>query len=223
MSDMTPVVGLGAGGHAKVVIDILRLSGGFELVGLLDANPSLVGTSVNDVPVLGNDELLSEMRRRGIKHAFIGLGSTGASSVRRRLFELAHSTGFEMINSIHPSAVVAPSVLLEEGVTIMAGAIANASARIGRNVIINTGAIVEHDCVLGDHVHVATAAALAGMVVVGNETHIGIGARVRQCCRIGARVTVGAGAVVVADVADDVVVAGVPARVISHASAADSR
>lgn len=217
---MVPVVGLGAGGHAKVMIDILRLAGDFEILGLLDAELSLVGTCVNDVPVLGNDEMLPELIDRGVRHAFIAVASTGASPVRRRLFELARSSGFRLVSAVHPSAVVAPSAVLGEGVVIAAGAIVNACARLGLNVIVNTGAVVEHDCLLGDHVHVATAAALAGAVVVGDETHIGVGARIRQCCRIGSRVTVGAGAVVVRDIVDDVVVAGVPARVIGQGSAA---
>ena len=76
------MIGLGAGGHAKVVIDILRLTGLYELIGLLDPKRPLWGTLVEGVPVLGNDELLPELRGQGVRHAFIGLGTTGGTRPR---------------------------------------------------------------------------------------------------------------------------------------------
>ena len=86
------------------------------------------------------------------------------------------------------------------------------SARLGRGVVVNTAAVVEHDVVVGDGSHVAPAAVLLGAVVVGAGTLVGSGARVLPGIRVGDRVVIGAGAVVVADVPDDTVVTGVPAR-----------
>jgi UDP-perosamine 4-acetyltransferase len=208
------VVGIGAGGHARVVIEILCLSRGYELTGLLDPRRELWGDRVLGVPVLGNDDLLPGLYAQGVHHAFIGLGGTGDTRPRRRLYELARGLGFEIVAALHPQAVISPSAKLGHGPTVMAGAIINASARLGDNVIVNTGAIVEHDCVIGNHVHIATGAKLAGGVTVADGAHIGIGATIRQGIRIGQGALVGAGAVVVEDVPDGVVVAGVPARVI---------
>jgi UDP-perosamine 4-acetyltransferase len=208
------VIGLGGGGHAKVILEILQLCGDFELVGLLDSNPEMKGCEIFGVSVLGNDTLLPKLVADGITHFFVGVGTIGNSTPRRRLYEMATGLGLQPVNAIHPRAVVSPSVKLGPGVTIMAGAVINASANVGANVIINTGVIIEHDCVLGDHVHVATGARLAGGVSVGEGSHIGIGASVRQSIRIGRNVIVGAGAVVVKDIPDNVVAAGVPARVI---------
>jgi len=211
---MIRVVGLGAGGHAKVVIEILRLTGDYKLVGLLDPKQELWGTEVLGVPVLGDDDLLAELYDRGVGHAFIGLGTVGDTRPRRRLYEKANRHGFQIVRAIHPQAVIAPSVEIGHGPTIMACAVINAAARLGDNVIINTGAIIEHDCVIGDHVHIATGARLASNVYVGEGTHIGIGASIRQCVHIGRNAIVGAGAVVVDDVPDNVVVVGVPARIL---------
>ncbi|MCI0577570.1 MAG: acetyltransferase [Chloroflexi bacterium] len=211
---MRPVVGLGAGGHAKVVIEILRLMGGYKLAGLLDPRPELWGSEILGVPVLGNDDLLATLPGEGIRHAFIGLGTAGNTQPRWRLYEKARRHGLEIVSAVDPRAVVAPSAQLGYGPTIMAGAIINAAAWLGDNVIVNTGAIVEHDCIIGHHVHIATGARLAGAVSVGNNSHIGVGATIRQEIRIGENVVVGAGAVVVKDVPDGVVVAGVPARVL---------
>lgn len=208
------VIGLGAGGHAKVVMDVLRLVGGYDLVGLLDPRSELWGTTVMDVAVLGSDELLPKLRRQGVEHAFIGLGSSRDTGPRRRLYERARQEGFSLVPAIHPRAVLAASARLGQGPTVLANAVINAEARVGDNVIVNTGAIVEHDCIIGDHVHIATGAKLGGGVQVGEGAHLGLGATVRQGIRVGCGAVVGAGAVVVSDVPDGVVVAGVPARML---------
>ena len=214
--DVIRVVGLGAGGHAKVVIEILQLIGGYELVGLLDPKQELWGTEVLGIPVLGDDDLLPKLYNQGVRYAFIGLGTIEDTQPRRRLYEKARRQGFQIVQAIHPQAVIAPSVEIGHGPTIMAGAVINAAARLGENVIVNTGAIVEHDCIIGNHVHIATGARLASTVYVGEGAHIGLGAAIRQCIHIGRNAIVGAGAVVVDDVPDNVVVVGVPARILKR-------
>jgi UDP-perosamine 4-acetyltransferase len=208
------VVGLGAGGHAKVVIEILRFHEFYEVVGLLDPKVELQGESVLGVRVLGGDDLLPVVKRDGTNHFFVGLGSVGDTSPRQCLFRLALQYGMKPITAVHPLAVISPSATLGDGTTIMAGAVLNASARLGVNVIVNTGAIVEHDCAIGDHVHIATGARLASTVQVGNGAHIGAGATVLQCVQIGENSVVGAGATVIRDVPKDVTVVGCPARLL---------
>jgi sugar O-acyltransferase (sialic acid O-acetyltransferase NeuD family) len=208
----TRVVGLGAGGHAKVVIEILQQSENVDLYGLLDPNPDLKEHSLLGIPILGGDELLPELANRGVKHFFVGVGTVGKVEPRRRIYDMGIRHGLEPISTIHPASILSNSAVWGPGVTVMAGVIINACAKLGANVIVNTGSIVEHDCVLGDHVHVATGARLAGDVRVGAGTHIGAGAVVRQGIRIGDGAVIAAGAVVVTDVSSGVIVAGVPAR-----------
>lgn len=209
------LVGVGAGGHAKVMIEIIRQIGGYDLIGLLEKNKKLWGATVSGVPVLGGDDLLRKIYKEGIHQVFIGVGSVGDATLRKKLYLTVHEAGFKIINVIHPKAIVSPSVKLGKGFIMMAGAIANADTQFGNNVIVNTGAIVEHGCVIGDHVHIASGARLASTVHVGEGSHIGLGASIKQSVRIGKNVVVGAGAVVIEDVPSCVVVAGVPARVIT--------
>lgn len=206
------VIGIGAGGHAKVLLDIIRLMTGFEVVGLLDRNRVLHGQVLEGVTVLGGDELLPGLFQEGVRWAFLGIGGVGDNEPRAKLFEKMKALGFEFVNAVHPAAVIAASVSMGQGVAIMAGTVVNPGARLGDNVIVNSGAIVEHDCVIGDHVHIAPSATLSGSVKVGRCSHIGTGATVRQGIHIGENVLVAAGAAVVHDVPDGAAVAGVPGR-----------
>src|ERR1700690_1728491 len=156
MPELGRGIGLGAGGHAKVVLETLAAMGGFELVGLLDPRAELVETNVVGIPVLGDDGLLGRQYDDGVSHAFIGLGGAGDTRPRRRLYDLARSHGFEVVSALHPRAIVSPSAQLGVGATVFAAAVVNADAVLGEDVIVNTGAIVEHDCRIGDHVHVAS-------------------------------------------------------------------
>jgi UDP-perosamine 4-acetyltransferase len=209
---MTAAIGLGAGGHAKVVLEILKRDPRLHIRGLLAASSPEVGSPVLGIPVIGNDALLPSLIAEGVTHAFIGVGSTGSTALRRELYERATGLGLTLLSAVHPSAIISPSAEIGAGATIMAGVIVNASARIGANVILNTGAIVEHDVEVGDHCHVAPGAIVGGGARLGAGSHVGIGAVVRQGQRIGSNVVIGAGAVVVSDIADGLTVMGVPAR-----------
>ncbi|MCI0349786.1 MAG: acetyltransferase, partial [Acidobacteriales bacterium] len=188
------VIGLGAGGHASVVIDILQTAEDCELVGLLDANPTSWGKTVLGVPVLGGDDKLPELRAQGVTHAFIGVGSIGDTTPRRQLYEKLCQQGFELVNAIHPQAIVARSAQMGQGATIMAGCILNPGVWLGVNVVVNTGSVVEHDCQIGDHVFIGPGVRLGGSVEIEVGAHIGIGATILQNIRIGEKAIVGAGA-----------------------------
>lgn len=206
------VVGLGPGGHAKVILDILRHYPQYEIAGFTVAPQNTQREKFCEIPILGTDHDLPKIWKDGIRHAFIGVGSTRSSPLRSQLFQSAKQVGFELIRIIHPGAVVAPSVRLGEGNIIMAGVVINPDVILGDNVIVNTGAIIEHDCRIGNHGHISPGARLAGGVRTGEGVHVGLGASVLQECRIGNGSTVGAGAVVVEDVPPEVTVVGVPAR-----------
>jgi UDP-perosamine 4-acetyltransferase len=207
------VVGLGAGGHAKVVLDILISYADYEVVGLLDIDSCLHGQSLMSVPILGDDRLLASIVGQGVTHFFVGLGGATTLFPRRKLYEKGLFSNLVPVSTVHPMAVISRAARIGKGVTVMATAVINPEAAIGDNVIINSGAIVEHDCVIEDHAHIAPGALLSGGVQIGEQTLIGIGVVIKQGIKIGRNVLVGAGAVAVKDVADGQVVMGNPARV----------
>lgn len=203
---------LGGGGHARVVIEALRLGGAVEPAAILDPDTARDGGELDAVPILGTDSELARLRAEGWTLFAMGLGGVGDNAPRRRVYEYAVGLGFEPVTVIHPRAIVSPAAAIGPGAQILAGAIVNAGAVLGANVLINSGAIVEHDCAIGDHVHVASGACLCGGVTVGEGAHVGARSVVRQLVSIGAGALVAAGAVVVKDVPAGQKVAGVPAR-----------
>jgi UDP-perosamine 4-acetyltransferase len=204
---------LGAGGHAAVVLETLTRQ--FDVAGLLDPRLELHETTVDGVPVLGGDELLPELRRRGIAGFHVGVGSVGDTSLRRRLYDEASGAGLTAVDAVHADAILSPSSAHGNGLAAMARSVVGARGRLGHNVVVNTAAIVEHDCILGNHVYVASGAVLGAGVEVADGAHVGLGASVNQGLTIGAGAVVGSGAAVVRDVAAGATVVGVPARPIA--------
>jgi sugar O-acyltransferase (sialic acid O-acetyltransferase NeuD family) len=205
---------IGAGGHARVLLDILRSSDPPVECALLDADPKRWGTTMMDVPIIGGDDMLPKLVQKGVRYFVIGLASTGGSTLRSSLFERAIALGLKPLPVIHVRAVRSPWSEVGCGLQMFAGSVINAGAVLGTSVIVNTGAIVEHDCRIEDHVHIATGARLCGCVKVGKGAHIGAAAVVRQGIGIGEGALVGAGSVVVRDVAPHTRVAGSPAKVL---------
>jgi UDP-perosamine 4-acetyltransferase len=208
-----PVIILGAGGHAKVLIDTLLLTA-VEIAGIVDPNREKHGTSILGIPVIGNDDAVLK-QGPGAVMLVNGVGSVKQPKLRKQLFDTFKARGFTFVSVLHPSAVIAPDVHLAEGVQVMAGAVIQPGSRIGANTIVNTNASVDHDCSIADHVHVAPGATLSGNVTLEDGVHIGAGATLLQGIRIGRNSIIGAGSVVLRDVPDGVTICGVPGKVVT--------
>lgn len=202
------IILVGAGGHAKVCIELLQAMGESVAycVGAPDSPDNCLG-----VPTLRGDENLSFLRSEGYFRVFVAVGS---NHLRKRLSTLCIGQGYQLVNAISPHAIISPSATLGHGVAVMAGTIINAASVIEDLAIINTGATVDHDCHIGQAAHIAPQCALAGNVSVGQQSFLGVGCKVIPEIRIGERVTVGAGAVVICHLESDATAVGVPARVL---------
>jgi UDP-perosamine 4-acetyltransferase len=209
---MTGLVLIGAGGHAKVVIEALRAAG-MPIAGMVA--PDAAGAEALGLALLGDDDALPRLRAGGITRAVLALGNN-----RRRgaLAAALRQMGFTLPVVVHPTAWVSPSAVLGEGTVVLQMAAISAQAVAGPAVIVNSGAIVEHDNRLGAAAHIAPGCTLAGSVTVGPRALVGAGSAVRPGITIGADAVVGAGAAVVADVPDGAVVGGNPARPLRRAS-----
>ncbi len=211
---MEDIILMGAGGHCKVIIDIIKSNNTFNIVGILD--PQNKGFSILDIPIIGDDDLLIDLKKKGVSNAFICIGAMGSASfsVRNNLFVKLRSIGFKLPKLIHRNAVVSDFSSIGDGSCVMAGAIVNAGAIIGENCIINTGVIIEHECIIRDNTHISPGVSIAGGVKIGSNTHIGIGSTIIQGINIGDSAVIGAGAAVISDISHNSVAIGVPAKII---------
>jgi sugar O-acyltransferase (sialic acid O-acetyltransferase NeuD family) len=197
---------LGAGGHARVVADILRAMDGMEPLGFVTSDFAPGTPGPLGLTVLCSDESVGSVPHDGL---VVAVGDNG---IRERLFAHFAGRGETMVTAVHPSAIIAPDVVLGQGCMVCAGAIINTGSEIGDNVILNTGSVTDHDCSIGDHAHVAPGAKLAGGVHIGVGALVGLGAAVLPGVSMGDRAVAGAGAVVLGDVVPGLTVVGVPAR-----------
>ena len=148
----TRVALIGAGGHAKVIIDILRSEDSVEIVGCVSPDPSPV--EVLGVPVLGGDEIIPELFRGGVTSAFVAIGD---NPTRIRSLRHLKDLGFSIINAVSPAAIISTRAILGRGVAVMPGAIVNTGSALADGAIVNTGAVVDHDCRIGTGAHIALA------------------------------------------------------------------
>lgn len=194
----TKIALIGAGGHAKVIIEIFEEMGE-EIIMINDNNAALSN--------LYEYSVTTDMPAQDISVII----SVGSNKIRKRI-----ATGLTnaFATAIHPKANLSKRCTINEGTVVMAGVTINSNAVIGKHCIINTNASVDHDCVIGDFVHIAPGSSIAGGVAIGEGTQIGVGSSIIPGITIGKWVTIGAGTVVLDDVPDYAVVVGVPGNII---------
>jgi sugar O-acyltransferase (sialic acid O-acetyltransferase NeuD family) len=204
-SSPPPLFVLGAGGHAKVVISILRETG-FRIKGVLDDDPTRWGQDIMEIPVLGPvDDLATLQDVRGV----IAIGN---NKIRKELAE--KYSHVQWITAVHYKAYVHPTsrANIGPGTVISAGAIIQPDVLIGAHSIINTSTSVDHDCEIGSYVHLAPGVHLAGGVKVGHGVLMGVGSSAIPLASIGDWSVIGAGAGVMKAIPANTKAVGFPAK-----------
>ncbi len=201
---------IGAGGHAKVVADIVLkrkelLNDNINLVGFLDDNSI---ETIFNFPIIGKVDKINELKKHSNNYFVVAIGN---NKVREKI---TATYDCQYITLIHPSSIIGNEVIIGTGTVVMPGAIINSYSIIGKHSIINTGSIIEHDSAIEDFVHISPKVSLAGNVRIGRSTWIGIGSVVIQGIKVGEETIIGAGSVVVKNINDKVKAYGNPCREI---------
>lgn len=210
-----PWIIIGAGGHAKVVLSLLKANQQ-EILGFVakDAGQE-VASHLCNYPILGDDDVIEQYACDEI-HLANGIGSVSVTTKRQAVYEKFSAMGYNFPYLVHPSAVLTEDVDIGHGTQVMAGVVIQPSVKLGENTIVNTSASIDHDCRIGSNCHIAPGAVLSGTVNIGDQVHIGSGATVIQSITIGKNSLVAAGAVVIESIPDGKFVAGVPAKLIKR-------
>ncbi len=211
MTQSSPLLLIGGGGHCKSVIGIAEKCG-FDILGIID-RPSEFGNKVLDYKVVGNDDDIENFVDKAFFHITVGFVKT--AGLRIRLFENVIKHGGKIVSIVSPNACVSKYSEIGEGSAIMNFANINAGATIGKNVIINNFANIEHDVKIGEHTHVSTGAMVNGGCKIGNRCFIGSQSVIANGISICDDVIIGAGAVVVKDIDQKGIYVGNPAKKLS--------
>ncbi|MCC8096809.1 MAG: acetyltransferase [Tannerellaceae bacterium] len=189
----------GAGGHAKVIMDILR-ENRIPVEAIFDDNEQLTY-------LLGCPVYPARYARGPL------LLSIGNNRTRKTLAgNLACAFG----QAVSSTAIVSANAILQEGSVVMQGSVIQSCATVGKHVIINTGASVDHDCRIADYVHISPHATLCGNVEIGEGSWIGAGAILLPGVRVGEWSMVGAGSVVTRDIPAHVMAVGNRCEIIKQ-------
>lgn len=199
---------LGAGGHAKVCIDIMKDNGKKVAFCLETPDSPLVGKTVSGVEVI-SENYLQSLFESGHHSIFVAIGDNLIrNSQQARLAKI----GFLMEGVVSTSASISNDAEIGRGVAIMPQVVINTGALIGAHAIINSGAVVEHDCQISEFVHIAPNSTLTGNVIIGARTLVGAGSVIIPRVKVGSDVIIGAGSVVIDDIPSGSTVYGNPAR-----------
>lgn len=210
---MIPLVLVGAGGFAREVAEVAHAVNErqptWDVLGFVDDDPGLRGTTIDGLPVLGPVSTVGDM---GDAQLVICTGHPGNYFSRRRIVERLSEEPSRFATLVHPAAVVPRSAEVGPGSVILATVVVTSAVSVGAHVALMPGVVLTHDDVVGDYATFGSGARLAGRVRIGEGAYIGAGALVREDLSVGAWALVGMGAVVTTDVPAAEVWAGVPAH-----------
>lgn len=199
---------LGTRTLAVEIADLASEVEGFRMAGFVEnMDPQRCQETLEGLPIFWVDEVAKLANSHS---AVCGLATTR----RSRFTEQVAAYGIEFATLVHPSARVSSTSSLGEGSIVSVGVIIASHTHLGRHVFVNRGALIGHHTEIGDYVTIHPGANIAGACRIGDAAYVGMGAVVIDHITIGAHSVVGAGAVVTKDVPDNVLVVGVPARVV---------
>jgi UDP-N-acetylbacillosamine N-acetyltransferase len=193
----------GFGGHARSVADV-ALASGIRQLCFADEN-ARVGESFLGFPIVkAFDDVLPE--------GWQCFPAAGGNEKRRVQAEYIKENGWPLATVVSLTATIGVGAKISAGTFIGHHCHVGPMAVIGEACILNTGCIVEHDCVVGSYTHVSVNAVLAGASRLGDLVFMGTGSTVIDRCAVCDSATLGAGAVVVEEIVESGLYAGVPAK-----------
>lgn len=150
---------LGAGGHAMVVVEIIKAISDKNNLPMYNQIDFLDDTSKQAVGKLSELEKIAPL----YDEVFCAIGN---NDIRKKLLQKVSKLGLCMPVLIHPTAYISPTAVIRAGTCIEPKAIVNTKAIVEEGRIISVGAIVDHDAKIEMCSHVnAGSICKAGSVI----------------------------------------------------------
>lgn len=204
------IVLIGAGGHSRSTLGIIKSQGIFKTVGFLDDTKSEGDTFYKDIKFLGKVSDL-ELVIKKFRTFAIGIGTP--LTFRKKIYSTLKANEVDLPELVHSWSMLDSDVIISSGVQIHSGAIVRYGARLGSNTIINSGAVVDHDSTIGNHSSISPNATICGGVEIGDCTFVGAAATVLPRVKVGSNCIIAAGAVLTQNVPDGKMAIGHPASI----------
>jgi len=210
----TRLVIYGCGLGAKQLLEVTHQHDDIEVVGLIDDNPDMLGATLGGARVLGGFSVLADLAAR---KEIDGVALSFHSDVRKKVHErIKAAMDLRILPLVDPRAIIGMDVSIEDGALVEAGAVIGPGTTIGEGAIVDVGVTVAHDCMIGSFSHLSPGCALSGVVCLKGNVLVGVGAALNSTITVGRGVIITPGSAVMNDVPDNVVVSGVPAKVIGE-------
>jgi acetyltransferase EpsM len=213
---MTKTILIGAGGNAAEVREYIRFHNKvkptepIEVLGYLDVDDVNYKRYQYEEPYLGTAEDHEIITGAAYMFCF------GNLAYKKQLAEAFKAKGALFFTFIHPTALIASTAKVGEGVLISHNASVGPFAVIGDFNIINSRATIAHDTILGSYNFISPQVALSGNTTLGNGNMMGVNSATIPGITIGNGNTIGAGSVVTKDITNGQLVVGVPGKPIKE-------
>ncbi|MCH7826983.1 MAG: acetyltransferase [Bacteroidetes bacterium] len=209
---MKKIIMIGGGGHAKVIIGILKKMKEFNILGYTDKNNN---GEILGIGYLGTDENITNiLSKYGELSAVFGIGKLVIDKKRKKIFDKLKISGIQFPSIIAPTAIINEEVEIGEGTVVMDGVVINPGVEIGKLSIVNTQASIDHDCWVGNDTHIAPGVTISGGVKIGNNCIIGVGSTIIQSISVCDNAFIGGASIVIKDINKKGLYVGNPLRKI---------
>lgn len=181
----------------------------------MDNNPTLVGTYIKGIPVVGSEDLLeTEEWKHKVSNVYCPIGN---NPLRRKILSRVKELGYNTPYFIHPSACIADNVSIAEGVYVLPQTVIAPFVTLKKYSMVAINASIEHHSILNEGCFVASGVNVGANVNLIKDSYVGMGAVVITGVKIvGENSLIGAGSIVIRDVPDNAVMVGNPAKVLKY-------
>jgi sugar O-acyltransferase (sialic acid O-acetyltransferase NeuD family) len=193
---------IGAGGHSKVIIDIIHELGNYNIIGIYDDNKT---GYFSGIKIIGK---ISEIENKKSDYFIIGIGN---DKIRKKI---AEEYQLKWATLIHPKTIISKTAIIKEGTVICAGAIIQTEVEIGKHCIINTNCNIDHESIIENYCSICPSSTICGQVKVGESSFIGANSTIIQTIEVGKECIIGAGSVVIRNIPNNSKAVGNPAKII---------